>query len=395
MDKLQFPARTKDSGTASEFGRRTILKTAGAGLGATVFLSVAGTAAASSHPVTVDLLAGQDIDVGTVTAQADGDVLTVTYDTSGTDWQLLATHLHVADTVDGLPTNNPGNPQVGHFDYSGEPAPAPDDTAVYTVDIEGMSGDIYIAAHAEVLEFGLDSRYGGVAVVDSRQAWRYDGTDVRSQRSNPDTTLTREFGQDESNFYSLGYGGVLNEDEDGVETFFGDVFDDLRDPSAIKAMEDRVDSAALSDTENNAGWIIIEFDPPIQNVDGVKDLIAVEDTWGLPYPLELAAVFGKAADADPWSFVCLAHNQEPSPIEDIHTTTQCDLGSLSEAKYVLVQDVTDPAWFDGLYPGQSATLDGYDLNVIQGMHLGEDETAWGDGDRFVDRGNWATYFTYD
>lgn len=383
------------------FRRRTVLKTAGAGIGATSFLSLSGGALAGDHKVTVDLLAAQDIDVGTVTAQASGDDLTVTYDTLNTKWELVETHLHVGDDFDDIPTTRSGNPQVGRFEYSGLPDPSPADSAVYEVKIGNMSDVIYVAAHAVVQNTVQEAPYGGVEVVDTMQAWRYDGTDVRSQRSNPDTVLTREFGQNESNFYSLGYGGVLNDGGDAVEEFFGEHFEDQRDPGEIRAMEGRIDAslkAALSDTEENAGWVIIRFDPSILNIEDDIDLWVVEDTWGLPYPLELAAVFARIESDDDWKFVCLAHNQEPAPDVSgiIHTVTECELGDLEEAVYILVQDVTDPRWFSDLHPSQSDTLDGYDLNAVEALqdHV-EDETAWGDGERFVNRGNWATYFTYN
>jgi len=392
--------------------RRNVLRSATTLAIASVVIPTAATpVAAGSHSIAVDLLAGQDEWVGIVEVTPDGDDLIITYDTSGSDWELYETHLHVADEFDDLPTNRPGNPKVGRFEFSGEPDPAPADIAEYTVDVSGMSGEVFIAAHAvvQLVDTIEEAPYGPIEVIDTRQAWRFDGTPVRSQRSNPDTVLSREFGQDESNFYSLGYGGTLNDEGDAVETFFGEHFENKqKDPdnpedvvADIKAMEDDIDAslkAMLSDTENNAGWIIVRFDPAVLNVMDESDVLLVEDTWGLPYPLELVAVFARLASDDDWTFLCLGHNQEPDEDHDIHTVTECKLGELDEAVYFLIQDVTDPEWFDGLYPAQSATLDGYDLNVIDALndHVElQEETAWGDGDRFVSRGNWATYFDYD
>lgn len=384
--------------------RRAVLKSVCAGVGATARISLSGSAA-SGYPVSVPRLAAQTIDVETVTAQQDGTNLLVTYDTSAGEWELVETHLHIGDAFSDLPTNRSGNPQVGRFDYSGLPDPAPDTVAEYTIDISGMSGDLVIAVHAVVLDEQViqAAPYSGIEVVDTRQAWRFDGTPVRSQRSNPNAVLSRDFGQNESNFYSLGYGGSLNQDGSGVASYFGEAFEDRRDPAEIKEMEAWISSgfaAQLADTESNAGWIIIRFDPSILNIEDDVDMWVVEDTWGLPYPLELAAVFGKVGETDDWEFICLAHNQEPAPDVTgiIHTVSECELGDLDEAIYILVQDVTDPAWFSGLYPAQAATLDGYDLNTVEALqdHVEHrDETAWGAGSRFVDRGNWATYFEYD
>ncbi len=157
-------------------------------------------------------------------------------------------------------------------------------------------------------------------------------------------------------------------------------------------------AAKLSDTANNAGWIIIEFDPPAYNVPDEDDLQVVEDTWGLPYPLELAAVFGRADAADDWTFLFLAHNQQP--VDGNHTYTNGRLGELDQAVQILVQDVSNPTWFkkaDGSYVHSDATLDGYDLNAVVALHdvlNCYDETAWGEGYRFTERGNWGMFFTY-
>ena len=373
----------------------------------------------------VDLIAGQNMIVGTVTVSNDAENVCVTYklneDAVNEDWLIYETHLYIGPTDDFPLTNSNNrlgepyfaNPIPGQFPYGNDELGGVENWTfcIPLEEIKVESGDeIYIAAHAVIMkeecEVLAEAPYGGSSVIDTFQAWRIDHTPedpkyVRAQRSDPDNTLEVGIPGQET-FYSLGYGGVLNENRTAVETFFGEYFEDRRDPDSIKEMETWVDedlAAMLSDTENNAGWIIIEFDPAALNVEGKEDLLVVEDTWGLPYPLELAAVFAKADAGDDWTFLFLAHNQEPEGIPTYHTVTEGSLGDLDQAVQILVQDVSDPQWFIP-YPHSVATLDGYDLNAVLALNDHKvcevfDETAWGEGDRFNERGNWGMWFTYE
>ena len=361
----------------------------------------------------VILFAGQHINVGTVYVWNDDEYLYVQYlldDDAwddGEGWGLYETHVHVGEDLDSFPLNRGGNPQIGHFAYKAYH----EGVQCYTEEIPlgDFSGEIKIAAHAVIekteCEILAEAPYGGSEVVDTFQAWRIDHTpedpkNVKAERSDQDNAL--EIGiPGQETFYSLGYGGALNEERTAVETFFGEYFEDRREPVEIREMEAWVDedlAAELSDTENNAGWIIIEFDPPALNVEGEYDLQVVEDTWGLPYPLELAAVFGRADASDDWTFLFLAHNQEPVGSPTYHTYTNGILGDLEEAVQILVQDVSDPQWFIP-YPHSVVTLDGYDLNAVVALNPYVeceefDETAWGNGEPFTEPGNWAMYFPY-
>ncbi len=356
-----------------------------------------------------DLVAGQHIDVGNLLVEYDGENLHVTYMTKD-NWYLIETHLQVSTDYEGIPTNRGGNPIPGHFEFSDYfEREDENQVAKYLYVIPDSPENLYIAAHAVVENVKViqEAPYGGSEVVDTKQAWRYDGTPVIAERSNPDAVLNRDFGEDASNFYSLGYGGTLNDENDAVESFFGEYFEDRRDPENIREMEDRIDEEMkekLTNTENNAGWIIVKFDPPVLNVEGENDLLIVEDTWGLPYPLELAAVFARTESEDDWTFLFLAHNQLPDP-DTVHTVTRGKLGDLDEAVEILVQDVTDPEWFSELFPGQRETLDGYDLNAIEALNDYveiQEETAWAaqtereDGEitsisHGFPGGNWATF----
>ncbi|HAT65673.1 MAG TPA: hypothetical protein DCS66_13935 [Flavobacteriaceae bacterium] len=93
------------------------------------------------------LLAGQNMDSGTVTVTVEGGNVVVNYSTNQ-DWVITETHLFVGD-INDLPTNGGGNPRIGHFPFSGEHTNGTTDVTYTTLGIE--EGDcVYIAAHAVV-----------------------------------------------------------------------------------------------------------------------------------------------------------------------------------------------------------------------------------------------------
>ncbi|WP_298530951.1 hypothetical protein [uncultured Algibacter sp.] len=101
------------------------------------------------HCHSVSLIAGQHYDIGTVTIDVDGDILTVTYNTTG-DWVLNATHLHITSCEeDGFPTTGANNPKIGHFDYASEHEDGTTQVT-YIIDIGEITGELCFAGHAEV-----------------------------------------------------------------------------------------------------------------------------------------------------------------------------------------------------------------------------------------------------
>jgi hypothetical protein len=73
------------------------------------------------------LYGGQTIDVGSLTFSNDDEFLYVTYSTEG-GWYLKETHLYVGcpepnEINNGIPSNNAGNPVIGHFPFTMEHSP--------------------------------------------------------------------------------------------------------------------------------------------------------------------------------------------------------------------------------------------------------------------------------
>jgi hypothetical protein len=115
----------------------------------------------------VDLIAdGGDastqVDVGDITVSVVDSNLVVTItlvdplDPNHVDWELIESHVHVADTASGIPQTGSGNPKVGKFEYKDSSSEATTVTTTvheYTIPLSdvGNPGDtIYIAVQAAI-----------------------------------------------------------------------------------------------------------------------------------------------------------------------------------------------------------------------------------------------------
>jgi len=131
------------------------------------------TYASTSHSVNVlappfveecvDLIAGQYTVAGEVCIINDLDNLYVTY-TTAYGWMLNESHLAVSSDEVGTGewsengwTNRPGNPAPGQFPYGANHDPGSDDTFMYTIPLDEISGgvnpgdELHIGAHAVVV----------------------------------------------------------------------------------------------------------------------------------------------------------------------------------------------------------------------------------------------------
>lgn len=317
------------------------------------------------NPYTTDLLAGQHTDVGDVEVWNDGDNLYVTYKITEPDWVITETHLYVGK-------NNPEDLTTapGQFPYDDDDADSVTDTEVtYVIPLDdidnysmqenkkgkptgkmvadGETGvdpceDIYIAAHAVVVNVITEAPYYAASVDDYLQGTLNTGNPIPASwdRSNPAAVLALN---EPLWFFSLGFG------------------------------------------ESNNGWIIVEFDCPIRNGDG-SDVQILEVTNASPYPSETADV-SASQDGSTWFLLGIADNiNQAYPVG--LTASEFDLGSLPWAKYIKVEDTTDPAAHVGI------VSDAFDLEAVVSLQdCIQEETAWGDGEDF-EHPNWAMYFTY-
>ncbi len=290
-------------------------------------------------PKEIKLYAGQHIDVGTVTVSDDGTDLTVTYNTTD-GWVMTETHLAIAGSLEGIPQTGKGNPIPGKFEHSMDHDPA---VTVYTYTIPitwEPCIELSIAAHAVVVEQLTD---GGCAtsVYDDDQGTQKGGGEIGSGRDDPDNAL----GDIDKSFFSLG--------------FIGDAVP--------------------------GGWIILEFE---DYVGTSLNVIEQSPGTGWNYPLEQAKVYVSADSEGPWTDLGMANNQitggseKGQSHENVFDLEEC-------IKFVKIVDQTDPTLHSG-------NADAFDFDAVCGgpCYQEETETAWGDGYRFVDQGNWATYFNY-
>lgn len=108
-----------------------------------------------SVPQGIPLIAGQNIEVGTVNVWNDGENLYVTYVIDAPGWYLTETHLHVACSEEEIPQNKKGNPIPGHFDCSSEHEIV-DYVTEYPLDPIPLNSidccNLFIAAHAVVIK---------------------------------------------------------------------------------------------------------------------------------------------------------------------------------------------------------------------------------------------------
>lgn len=117
------------------------------------------------------LWAGQHINAGSLLVYNDIDYLFVTFETSG-DWYIGKTHLHIADDLSGIPSNNRGIPVPGQFAYNTTHDPAVTSyTYTFLLSDLGYTVDdtFVVAAHAEVMKYDIEGN-----VVQGETAWGGD-----------------------------------------------------------------------------------------------------------------------------------------------------------------------------------------------------------------------------
>lgn len=328
--------------------RRTVLKGAAA-VSAAGFVGVpafSGGAVAQGSNCEVDLLAGQDTPVGTVTTGLSSDELTVTYDTDA-NWYLAETHLDVVDEFDDFPLAGKNNPKVGQFEYGETYGPGMQ-TDSFTVDVSDLDSPYLVAAHAVV--YHVDCGTAG-----------------------------------EPSFWATEIDADLGTQKDG-----NDIQDKYADPTVVPGEpndEHQIDNAFLS--LGFGGSATVEFEGPVYNTDGDDDIFVYETTgsssgvWDR-YSEEKAEVYVREVGSDSFVYAGEVSNKDTvDGWEGLGTVgIPSDIVAVDAVKIV---DNTD----EDLH-GDDAN--GYDLNAVGAdCIVDQEETAWGDGCRFTDRGNWATY----
>jgi hypothetical protein len=308
-------------------------------LGLLVF-STTAFAHTEDDPFVVDLLAGQDMDIGDVLVWNDADNLYVRFKS---DVCMLETHLHIATSVEGIPQTKKFNPIPGQFDYSTFHGCSKDFT--YEIPRTWAYGDeLFIAAHASLgqemsmmiySDGELNTMVTAGNVVDAVypypavDAWEYSGDPVDTTPSAWDNALTYE-GWSMADWVWENYRTV--------------------DPIVTQYVTFQHD-----------------FTVPGYPLSGVLH-IATDNT----YSASLNGVFvGEQTDYNLWSQV---GEYDFMPVEGSNTF-QVIGSNFGNSSYNINNN---PA---GLI---------YEAEIT---YLESDESAWGDGLDFAGK-NWATYFSY-
>ncbi|MEX0326439.1 MAG: hypothetical protein AB3N33_10165 [Puniceicoccaceae bacterium] len=83
-----------------------------------------GAVAPSFATQEIPLLAGQDIPVGVVHVRNNGVYVMLRFEldeaVAAEGWYITETHVHIGESMDDFPLTRKGNPKVGHFTYSAE-----------------------------------------------------------------------------------------------------------------------------------------------------------------------------------------------------------------------------------------------------------------------------------
>ena len=118
-------------------------------------------------PTSFPLYAGQHDLVGNVLVWDDGETLCVTYQLSpealAEGWLLYETHLAVATSLVGIPTNKSGNPKVGQFPFGNDELGGVAEDGPYCIDFGDEEGELdvacgdtlVIAAHAVISDASI------------------------------------------------------------------------------------------------------------------------------------------------------------------------------------------------------------------------------------------------
>jgi len=120
----------------------------GIALGIIALISVSSLVLAQSGG---NLIAGQNILVGSIDVSKDVDNIRVEYITDG-DWVITGLHLQIANDLSGIPQTKTGNPTPGLFEYNVQfDTPVSFNASTKAISELNLTGEtVVIAAQADV-----------------------------------------------------------------------------------------------------------------------------------------------------------------------------------------------------------------------------------------------------
>lgn len=117
-----------------------------------------------------DLIAGQNIVVGTVNVYVDGTNVSIVYSTIP-GWVLDETHMSIGNCTGDIPTTGSGNPKIGQFEYSASHGSGVS-VVTYTANSANLPDTTCVAAHAVVSSStGQNETAWGAGIAFPGRSW--------------------------------------------------------------------------------------------------------------------------------------------------------------------------------------------------------------------------------
>jgi len=351
-----------------------------------------------SSDFSVILYAGQDEPVGTVEGTIDGTSLNITYETTGC-WKMSETHLHVASSLEGIPHTKKGNPIPGQFGYSTSHNPWVS-TYTYNITLEEElepCEKLYIAAHADVkclTEHCIDFE-------------DYNEKDSVSTITTPNGLV---------NFYMTDYkllsnlevgdyallapsGSLPVVSSPATNTNPEDTYPNIVAFTTGGPKYKEADDIVLDDRGTGAGGNMLTDPQDTSQTELMwhaysQFLGIVIDVTGLNWVEDMSLVTVDLDHGEIWHFLYFDADGFLIYKDTIEAgVTDYDGEAFpinwTDDKYSIAKVVVF-----GEMNSNDKGIVGYAIDNICITSSVQEETAWGDGERFVEKGNWATYIEY-
>ena len=147
----------------------------------TVCTLVFGSFLSHGEPTEIPLIAGKNYDVGSVFLWNDATHLYVQYSldesVANEGWCIIATKVHIGESISDFPMAQKGNPKLGHFDYQTDVGctSLTEPLAIDLVDLASVES-LFVAAYASIqLEECIEESPGEWACLTYQQGAWADG----------------------------------------------------------------------------------------------------------------------------------------------------------------------------------------------------------------------------
>ena len=363
------------------------------------------------------LFAGQDIDVGVVKVANDENYLYVKYETVE-GWEMTETHLHVGCNLDDFPLNKKGNPRVGHFEY-GEPLDPAATEWTQMISLAGLDCDsVVIAAHAVVTDAPTGQATGEIygTRISGGTKGLYE-IDVVNSTVTPLKTITGG-AADVNN--GTGYTNGLAYDPASNKLYFtapprvntspSPLWSYDIDADVLQWLGDLPGSVVSGSFYQGYYYYIAEGDNTLWRVDvsgGPLSPALVFSGFGVApsftfgdIAISCTGMLYGSTRVSPRMFFSLDLNSVAGDYQVFAGSNALDLqlaygsngilygANHGSGKFYSADETTGSATQVPLVAAGFADLASGTL-FVPSM-----ETAWAAGERFVSKGNWATYFEY-